>query len=117
MRAAALHLVIGLLLGTACQQGPTLPHAKASVNIQDNLQIAAYYAREASLSRRKAEELSNRAVVYERLFGSESDWVVGAQLLTQFYEESAREQERQANNYLELAGGRASARETRSSTP
>jgi hypothetical protein len=34
--------------------------------------------------------------------------VAGAQMLTRFYEDAAKEQDRQANQHLELAGRRPS---------
>ena len=58
-----------------------------------------------------AEEQVNRAFVYERVFGADSDWVTSARLLAQFYENSAREQERQANWHLEMAGQRIESRQ------
>lgn len=107
-------LLIGLLLGTACHRGPIVPlvslHTASHDPSQDHLKIASYYAREAARSREKAEELANRVVVYERLFGRESDWVAGTQLLAQFYEEAAREQDRQTNLHRELADKRSSGR-------
>lgn len=121
MRPLTLMLLIGLLLGTACHPGPIVPlvplHAASHDPSQDHSKIAAYYAREATQSREMAEELANRVVVYERLFGRESDWVTGTKLLTQFYEEAAREQDRQANLHLELAGRRSSGPSARSGTP
>lgn len=109
-----LMLLIGLLLGTACHRGPILPlvplHTTAHDPREDHLNLATYYAHEAALSHQMAEELTNRVVVYKRLFGPQSDWVVGTQLLTQFYEEAEREQDRRANLHLELAGRRSSGR-------
>ena len=76
---------------------------------QDHLRIASYYTRQAMTSRQRAEEQASLVLVYERLFGHDSEWVSGAQLLTQFYEEAAREQDRQASRHLELAGRRPSS--------
>jgi hypothetical protein len=53
-------------------------------------------------------------VVYEGLFGRESEWVTGTRLLKQFYEEVAREQDRLADLHLELSGGHSSNQSTRS---
>jgi hypothetical protein len=69
--------------------------------------MASFYVREAMRSRELAEEQANRVALYERVFGPDSDWVSGARLLNQFYENSAREQERQAHRHLELARQRA----------
>jgi hypothetical protein len=41
-------------------------------------------------------------MIYERLFGSGSDWVSGTQLLEQFYKDMAREQDRLADLHLNL---------------
>lgn len=76
---------------------------------QDQWSIAAHYSREAASMRQKAEELSNRAALYERLFGPDSEWVTGTRLLSQFYEEVAREHERQAGMHMGLAAGRQPA--------
>jgi hypothetical protein len=43
-------------------------------------------------------------VVYERLFGPESEWVTGARLLAQYYEEAAHEAEQLARRHLKLPG-------------
>ncbi|HJY80851.1 MAG TPA: hypothetical protein VKK81_07190 [Candidatus Binatia bacterium] len=121
MPPLTLLLLIGLLLATACHRGPVVPfvplHTRSHDPYQDHMTMAKYYANEATLSHQKAEELANRIVVYERLFGRESDWVTGTHLLAQFYEEAAREQDRQANLHLELAGRRSSGLSARSGTP
>ncbi|HSB44732.1 MAG TPA: hypothetical protein VLD60_06960 [Nitrospira sp.] len=70
----------------------------------DQEQIASYYTREANNFKLKAQELSQRASVYEGLFGSDSEWVKGTRLLEQFYEYSAQEQERLAAEHLDIAG-------------
>jgi hypothetical protein len=53
-----------------------------------------------------ADDLSHRALMYERLFGPKSDWVEGTRLLAQFYEDAAIEQERMAARHLEAVPGR-----------
>jgi hypothetical protein len=70
----------------------------------DQNKIASYYSREANNFRLKAQELSQRASVYEGLFGSDSEWVRGTRLLEQFYKYSAQEQERLAAEHLDIAG-------------
>lgn len=69
---------------------------------QDQRKIAAYYVLEAARLQQKAEELADRAAAYELLFGLDSDWVRGTRLLAQFYKETAKEQERMANQHLNL---------------
>jgi len=109
MQTAALLLLTGLLMATGCNRGLPSPLDTTSLDPnQDHLKIASFYTQEATLLRQKAAEQANRALVYEQLFGRESDWVSGAQMLGQFYEEAAREQDRQANLHLELAGRRSS---------
>jgi len=81
---------------------------------QDHWAIAAYYSRQAAESRQQAEALNGSIVAYERLFGPESDWVTGTRLLVQFYEDTAREQDRLAELHLELGGGHSSTQTTRS---
>lgn len=105
---AAVILLLICLIGTACHRGPIIPVVPLDPGShdasQDHLKMASYYIRQAVQSRQMAEEQASRVRVYERVFGPESDWVAGARLLTQFYEDSAREQDRQANLHLELAG-------------
>jgi hypothetical protein len=71
---------------------------------QDQATIAQYLDREALRLRQKSEEMLNRAALYERLFGIDSDWVKGARLLAESYEEGAREHERMAGGH-EASGG------------
>ncbi|HKO29754.1 MAG TPA: hypothetical protein VJU54_01330 [Nitrospiraceae bacterium] len=109
MHPPVLILLVGVLLMLGCTRGPTAVLDPASRDPdQDHWAIASYYTREAAASRQQAEEMTNQAMVYERLFGRESDWVSGAKLLVQFYEEAAREQDRLADLHLELARGRSS---------
>ena len=111
MQTVTLLFLIALLLGTGCKQGLPVPLNRGSFDpSQDHLKIASDYTREAMLSRQKAKEQASRVLVHEQLFGRESDWVSGARLLTQFYEDAAREQDRQASLHLELAGRRPSSR-------
>lgn len=74
---------------------------------QDHWKIAAFYTQEAAAFRQRAEELNNQAASYEKIFGVDSDWVVGAKTLAQFYENSARDRERQAAMHLDLAAKRS----------
>jgi hypothetical protein len=107
---ATFLLLIGLLLGAACHRGMPLPIDTHSLDPnQDHLKIASYYTRQAMTSRQRAEEQASLVLVYQQLFGYDSEWVSGAQLLTQFYEEVAREQDRQAGLHLELAGRQPSS--------
>jgi hypothetical protein len=73
----------------------------------DGRQIAAYYVQEAMALHKKAEDVSEQAAAYERLFGRDSEWATGARLLAQYYEEEAKEKNRITGRYLGTAGGRA----------
>lgn len=104
MHAVIFVLLLGILLQSGCS-GPAAPLDMTALNPgHDHRKIAAYYRHEAVVSRQKAEEATHRAVVYEQLFGRESEWVTGARLLAQFYGEAAREEERLARRHLELVG-------------
>jgi hypothetical protein len=122
MRPVISVVFITCLIVTACHGGPILPLASvdtASRNdpTQDHMKMASYYVRQSMRSRELAGEQANRALVYERMFGADSDWVSSARLLSQFYENEAREQEREANYHLEMAGQRSDIRQDRSQAP
>ena len=105
MHAAILVLLLAIFLQPGCSGISTAPLDMAAIDPgQDQEKIAAYYRQEAVVSRQQAEELTHRAVVYERLFGPESEWVTGARLLAQYYEEAAREAEQLARRHLKLPG-------------
>jgi hypothetical protein len=105
MHAAILVLLLTIFLLPGCSGISTAPLDMTAIDPgQDQKKIAAYYRQEAVVSRQQAEELTHRAVVYERLFGPESEWVSGARLLAQFYEEAAREAEQLARRHLKLPG-------------
>jgi hypothetical protein len=108
MHPLVLVLLLGFLLVSGCTRGPTAVLDPVSRDPgQDQWAIASYYSRQAAMSRQQAEELTHRAVVYEGLFGPESEWVTGTRLLVRFYEEAASEQERLADLHLELRRGRS----------
>jgi hypothetical protein len=67
--------------------------------------IAEYHFREAANMRQKAEDLLERARLYEGLFGADSDWVAGSRLLAQSYEEEARSHEDLGRKHLRLVDG------------
>jgi len=102
------NVVLLLTLGLAIIAGCTTPTVKEELELtshdstQDHRRIAAYYHHEAEKLRQASEEMSVRMTVYERLFGPTSDWVNGARLLTQSYEDAATEYERKAHEHLEL---------------
>jgi hypothetical protein len=102
---SAVLLGLAFLLCAGCT-GSGTPSTLSSLDISPHQwDIAAHYQREALTLRQQAEEYMVRAAVYEQLFGLQSDWVTGARLLSQFYEESAREQERLADVHRQLTPG------------
>jgi hypothetical protein len=100
---AGLAALLLTVAGLGCARPGTPLDLTSLDSSQDQQKIATYHRREAVLFRLKAEEAAERLVVYERLFGPESEWVAGVRLLVQFYEDAAKEQERQADWHLGIA--------------
>lgn len=102
--AAAGGLLWGLL-AWGCA-GPNAPMELTTRDpSQDHELIAKYYAREAQALRQTAADLRERASLYEKLFGLDSEWARSARLLAQFYEDSAADRGRDAEVHLGLAAG------------
>ena len=97
-----LILLLGFVLVSGCSSAEVLDLVSRDPG-QDHGAIASYYTREAALSRQQVEELTDRAVLYEGLFGQQSDWVTGTKLLVKFYQEMALEQDRLAELHLKLS--------------
>ena len=97
-----LILLLGFVLVSGCSSADVLDLVSRDPG-QDHGAIASYYTREAALSRQQIEELTDRAVLYEGLFGQQSDWVTGTKLLVKFYQEMALEQDRLAELHLKLS--------------
>jgi hypothetical protein len=70
---------------------------------QDQKVIVSYYRDQAMVLKEKAAALTESALRYEQLFGSQSDWVSGARQLSQYYAAAAQEQERLAEAHAEVA--------------
>jgi hypothetical protein len=96
-----------LIASTSCARARAPLALDSQDPSHDARQIAAYYVQEAMALHRKAEDVSEQAAAYERLFGRDSEWATGARLLAQYYEEEAKEKHRMAGRYLGTAGGRA----------
>lgn len=97
---------LGLVVSAGCG-GPATPLDLSSLDpAQDQWAIAAYHSREAAALKQRADEMRARAAVYERLFGPESEWVLGTRQLADFYEQAAQEQERLAERHVGLVGGK-----------
>jgi hypothetical protein len=103
MYPPVLILLLGFVLMSGCTSRTAVLDPVSRDPIQDHGAIASYYTREAAVSRQQVEELTDRVVIYERLFGPESDWVTGTKLLVQFYQEMAFEQDRLADLHLNLS--------------
>ena len=88
-----------LLFGCLNNRGSELELTSTDPS-KDQYKIAQFYKQEATRLRRMAHDLSHRALVYERLFGPQSDWVEGTRLLAQSYEDAATQQERVAARHL-----------------
>lgn len=96
-------LLWSLMLWSCVGVGPPLDLSSLDPS-QDQWRIAEYYSREATRYRQRSQELYASALIYERLFGADSEWVAGTRLLAQSYEDAAIEHERSAHIHLELAG-------------
>jgi hypothetical protein len=104
MQPALLVLLLAVFLQPGCSRISTVPLELTNLDqSQDQEKIAAYYRHEAAVARQQAEELHHRAMVYERLFGPESEWVSGTRLLVQFYEDAGHEAEQLAQRHLKIA--------------
>ena len=97
-----LILLLGFVLASGCSSADVRDLVSRDPG-QDHGAIASYYTREAALSRQQVEELTDRAVLYEGLFGPQSDWVTGTKFLVKFYQEMALEQDRLADLHLKLS--------------
>ncbi len=72
----------------------------------DQRAIADYYRHRAFAMREKAAAQATAAVRYEELFGPDSDLVSGARLLARYYEQTALELDRVAEDHAAVAGTR-----------
>ena len=96
-------IVLCVLTMAGCAQ-PVETIDRTSVDsLQDQMAIAGHYRAEAMVLKEKAAAVAESAVRYERLFGPQSDWVSGAQQLSQYYAVAAQDLERRAEAYAEAA--------------
>ena len=89
----------------SCSASPTVPDFFSVQSTEDQRKISEYYRREATMFRQKADETAERVAAYGQLFGEESEWVSGARLLGEFYQQEARERERLAEQYRSPSDG------------
>lgn len=108
-------MATGLLFG--CVRTGNELDLTAYDQTQDQHKIAEYYSQEATRLRHMARDLKHRLLVYERLFGSGSDWVEGTRLLEQSYEDAAQDYERTAEQHRALGQEGASLSGCRTDTP
>ena len=92
-------LILGFWMGCAAPD-QEIDLASFNSTIDQHL-IARYYQEEAFRYRQQADELDARGDLYERMFGSDSDWVSGARLLAQSYRFTANDRERLATEHLD----------------
>jgi hypothetical protein len=110
LRATVTHLVgwsVLILLGSFAAAGCAQPVESIDraplVSSQDQIAIAGNYRAEAMALKEKAAAVAESAIRYERLFGPQSDWVSGAQQLSQYYAVAAQDLERRAQAFEEAA--------------
>ena len=72
----------------------------------DQRTIADYYKQDAETLRLKSRALIERIAVYQHLFGPDSEWVIGARLLAEYYEQAAINDDHQALMHLSIADDR-----------
>ncbi len=103
----------------SCSASPTVPDFFMVGSTDEQRTIGEYYRREAVMFRQRADEMTERVIAYRQLFGEESEWVSGARVLGEFYQQEARERERLAEQYQSPSGDHvqpaASPREDRAS--
>ena len=103
-------IVLCVLTMAGCAQ-PVETIDRTSVDsLQDQMAVAGHYRAEAMALKEKAAAVAESAVRYERLFGPQSDWVSGAQQLSQYYAVAAQDLERRAEAYAEAARTRRQQR-------
>ena len=95
--------VLCVLATAGCAQPVETIDRTSLDSSQDQMAIAGNYRAEAMVLKEKAAAVAESAVRYERLFGPQSDWVSGAQQLSQYYAVAAQDLERRAEAYAEAA--------------
>ena len=96
-------ILLWLLAAAGCAQPVETIDRTSLDSSQDQMAIAGNYRAEAMVLKEKAAAVAESAVRYERLFGPQSDWVSGAQQLSQYYAVAAQDLERRAEAYAEAA--------------
>jgi len=103
------HVGMGILIllcslaAVGCAQSVETTDTTSFGPSPDQQAIVGYYRAEAMVLEEKAAAIAESAVRYEQLFGPQSDWVSGAQQLSQYYAVAAQDLERRADAYAEAA--------------
>jgi len=105
-RPGTISLVAAACTAIGCVSVTTPLSLTSPDSTADQRKIADYYRQDALFFRLKAREMAERIVTYQSLFGAESEWVNGARLLEQFYENAAKEQDHQTLLHLSIADDR-----------
>ncbi len=92
-----------------CSASPKLLDFNAAETADERRAISEFYRKEAIMFRQKADEMQERATAYRPLFGEESDWVTGARLLGEYYQQEARDRQRLSDQYDSFSGRPLSA--------
>ena len=108
MRPIAI-LAACILGAQGCSASPTVLEFEKIQSPEEQRAIAEYYRNEAAVFRQKASGMAGRVAAYRQLFGEDSEWVSGARLLSEYYEQEARERERLADQYQSSMKGRVSS--------
>jgi hypothetical protein len=80
----------------SCSASPTVLDFYTVQSPEEQRAIGEYYRQEAVIFRQRADEMAERITAYRQLFGEDSEWVSGARLLSEYYQQEARERERLA---------------------
>ena len=98
-------LLGSLALWSCVASGPVVNLESMDPSL-DHWRIAQYHYREAARFRQRSRDLYEQGLIYERLFGGESEWVSGSRLLARSYEEAAMQHEQRGDTHRELSRSR-----------
>ena len=98
-------LVTCMLTLHGCSASPKFLDFNAAETADERRAVSEFYRKEAVMFRQKADEMAERATAYGPLFGEDSDWVAGARLLGEYYQQEARDRQRLADLYDSSYGG------------
>ena len=96
-------VLVGSLALWSCVASSPVVELESMDPSADQWRIAQYHYREAARFRQRSRDLYEQGLIYERLFGRESDWVSGSRLLARSYEEAAMQHEQRGDTHRELS--------------